>query len=310
MRACLAIALFGLLALTSGCGLGAIGEQSGDVSLTVTRDFGTSMIVHTTQPEFPERETVMRYTQRDAPDVETRYGGRFVESIDGIASGVSDGARSDWFYFVNGIEADKGAAERKLKAGDRVWWDYRNWDATMRVPAVVGSFPEPFGHGQEGKRYPVRVDCGAGSDEACDRVEQQLEEAGVAGSKAAIGSVVGEKVLRLVVGPWQDVRRDGASQRLEGGPAKSGVYVRPVAKGGAFAFELLDEAGDTVRTLGPGAGLVAATRFEEQAPTWVVTGTDEAGLDRAIALLTESVLRNRFALASDGRPIPLPVGAG
>ena len=29
----------------------------------------------------------------------------------------------------------------------------------MRVPAIVGAFPEPMRHGIEGKRLPVRVEC-------------------------------------------------------------------------------------------------------------------------------------------------------
>ena len=57
----------------------------------------------------------------------------------------------------------------------------------------------------------------------------------------------------------------------------------PGAAGEDFALELLDAQGRTVRTLGPGAGLVAATRFEEQQPTWVVSGTDTAGVERAVA---------------------------
>jgi hypothetical protein len=62
-----------------------------------------------------------------------------------------------------------------------------------------------------------------------------------------------------------------------------------------------------VQTLGSGTGIVAATRFEEQQPTWTVTGTDEAGLDRAVRLLDARVLRNRYAVAATlGGPLGLP----
>ena len=46
-----------------------------------------------------------------------------------------------------------------MRGGDRVWWDRHDWSAATRVPAVVGSFPEPFVHGIDGKRLPVRVEC-------------------------------------------------------------------------------------------------------------------------------------------------------
>jgi hypothetical protein len=56
---------------------------------------------------------------------------------------------------------------------------------------------------------------------------------------------------------------------------------------------------------------VAATRFEEQQPTWVVTGTDRRGLDAAVRLLTPRLLRDRFAVATlDGQVQPLPVEPG
>ena len=78
-------------------------------------------------------------------DIETTYGGRYVQSIAGIDGSIS--SRHDWFYFVNGIEGDRSAAEVRLRSGDIEWWDYRSWAKQMRQPVVVGAFPEPFRHG-------------------------------------------------------------------------------------------------------------------------------------------------------------------
>ena len=77
-------------------------------------------------------------------EIETRYGGGFVQSIEGVAGGTEDGRRLDWFFYVNGIESPVGSAERRVAGGDRIWWDHRDWTDAMRVPAVVGSWPEPF----------------------------------------------------------------------------------------------------------------------------------------------------------------------
>ena len=87
----------------------------------------------------------------------TRYGGGFVQSIDGLAGSQSGGRSSDWFFYVNGIESPIGSAQFDLSGGDRIWWDYRDWTAAMRVPAVVGSWPEPFVHGFQGKRYRAAI---------------------------------------------------------------------------------------------------------------------------------------------------------
>jgi hypothetical protein len=88
----------------------------------------------------------------------------------------------------------------------------------------------------------------------------------------------------------------------------SGVYARPRGSGSGARIELLDARGDVARTLGPGDGLVAATRYEEQQPTWVVVGTDAAGVRAAVDAFEEGVLRDRFAVAvRRDRTVPLPV---
>jgi hypothetical protein len=308
-RVLLSAVLLALLSLVAAsCSINA-GQEKGPARLLVTRDFGERRVLTATENPIESGETAMRLLLRNAR-IKTRYGGRFVNDVKGIASKTQGGRRFDWFYYVNGIEADVGAAERKVEGNDRVWWDYHDWTSAMRVPAVVGSFPEPFAHGSEGKRYPVRIDCGQGEADACNRVSDKLQAAGIAPSTSAIGAPAGKEVLRLVVGKWSEVRQDAASEQIEKGPDESGVFARfnPIGQSGSYDLALLDPQTRTARTLGPGAGLVAATRFQDQAPTWVVAGTDSAGLGRAIALLEQRTLESRFALAtSGGAPIPLPL---
>jgi hypothetical protein len=135
-----------LLCLVAGlAGCGGSGD-GGEATLWVTRDRGAEVIVETS---VPAGVTAMQALRSEA-DVDTAFGGRFVRSIEGVA-GDADGRR-DWFFFVNGIEADRGAAEYRLRAGDVLWWDYRSWAGEdMREPVVVGAFPEPFLHGYGGK---------------------------------------------------------------------------------------------------------------------------------------------------------------
>jgi hypothetical protein len=102
----------------------------------------------------PAGLTAMQALDRVA-EVKTRYGGRFVQSVDGLDGDIT--RRRDWFYFVNGIEADIGAAEYRLHDGDVEWWDFRSWKKRMREPVVVGAFPEPFLHGFGGETHPTLV---------------------------------------------------------------------------------------------------------------------------------------------------------
>jgi Domain of unknown function (DUF4430) len=296
--------LASVLALLPGCGFGE-GETTGDVTLTVTRDFGLERIGEGMQKAAREGDTVMRLLQRGY-DIDTRYGGGFVQSIDGVAGGREEGRQVDWFYYVNGIEAPVGAAERRVAAGERVWWDHHAWEAAQRIPAVVGSYPEPFVSGSEGKRFPVRLVC-AGAERSCDEVETRLEDAGAdAVGRSVIEQSPGEEVLRVIVGRWADVRRDSVARRLERGPGTSGVFVRPAPSGTELV--LLDTAARPVRTLRAGAGLVAATGVEAQAPTWIVTGTDDVGVAAAAAALTEERLSEHFAVAVEaGQDVPLPI---
>jgi hypothetical protein len=294
-----------LLAALPGCGFGE-GESTGEVTLTVTRDFGVERVGEGTREGANEGDTVMRLLQRGF-DVATRYGGGFVQSIDGVSGGREDGRQVDWFYYVNGIEAPIGSAERRVADGERVWWDHHPWDVAQRIPAVVGSYPEPFRSGLEGKRFPVRLVCLGSAGRSCDEVETRLQDAGVSAlSRSVLEQSPGEEVARVIVGRWADVRRDGIARRLERGPAASGVFARPAPSGAELV--VLDTAGRPVRTLRAGAGLVAATAVEAQGPTWFVTGTDEVGVAAAAAALTEDRLQDRFAVAIDaGTDVPLPI---
>ncbi|MEA2318723.1 MAG: hypothetical protein QOD44_2912 [Solirubrobacteraceae bacterium] len=304
------LVLCALLVALAGCGVGAGDAPKGaGTRLTVSRDFGAERMGASEQKAIPAGETVMRLLQRRFK-VDTRYGGGFVQEIDGVGGGRRGGRPVDWFFYVNGIEADRGAAARRLAPGDRVWWDHHDWGAAMRVPAVVGSYPAPFVSSSKGKRVPVRIDCGAGAQRACREVQTRLQKAGAqVGGTSIIGQEASRGVLRVLVGRWSEVRRDPAARRIEGGPKLSGVYARPSATGDRI--ELLDARGSAVRTLAAGSGLVAATSFLDQQPTWFVAGTDDAGVGAAAAALDEARLNDHFAVAvSDNREVPLPVRGG
>jgi hypothetical protein len=291
----------------SGCGFGAGGSSGGKVTVTVSRDFGRSQMAPTRSEAATDGETVMRLLQRNFA-VKTRFGGGFVQEIDGVSGGEAKGRKVDWFYYVNGVEASEGAADHKLSPGDRVWWDHHDWGSAQRIPAVVGAFPEPFTSGLDGKKLPVRLVCMGEAGRSCDEVEERLNEAGIRTlARSSLEQSVG-KVLRVIVGSWQDVRKDIAARQLEAGPQASGVFAKPDPSGTKIA--LLDSSGQVDKTLGAASGLVAATSFADQEPTWLVTGTDEVGVAAAAAAMTEDQLRDRFALAIEaGKGVPLPIEA-
>lgn len=303
-RVRIVLAALAVVLACGGCGLGPGAAHKGGVSLTVTRGFGSRQIHAVTNSKVPGSETVMRMLERSFT-VSTRYGGGFVQSINGLAPG---GSHNDWFYYVNGVQASKGAASTAVHAGDRIWWDLHDWSATETIPAVVGSFPAPFTSGIAGKRYPVTLECAADVNAACARVTKTLTGLHIPVSSQLLGAGSGTDTLGIVVGTWADIRSQVAAQLIAHGPGASGVYAH--FSGPRGDLELLDPGGHVARTLGAGSGLIAATADQNAVPTWMVTGTDAAGVTAAAAALTPQALHDHFALAVQGaQRVPVPVRA-
>lgn len=299
--AAFAAAVAATLALAA-CGLGA-GATPTAVSLTVTRDFGAQPVRPSGPLKVVGQETVMSLLLRNY-SVQTEYGGGFVQSIDGHAGDPSASPPVAWFYYVNGVEAPKGAAATNVYPGDRIWWDLHDWSAAESVPAVVGSFPQPFLSGIDGKRYPVRVECTESAQSACQTVAATLQRAGVPAALAGISQGAKPETLRVLVGPVGEIDFEGAVRALAEGPQTSGVYARLTGS----SLTTLDESGTPVHKYGAGAGLIAATQQGNEPPLWIVTGTDPAGAALAARHFNAATLRDRFAVALTPQgPQALPV---
>jgi hypothetical protein len=295
----LATAGCALALVIAGCGLGA-GPGRSDVGVTVTRDFGDHQIASRFEPTIPGSETVLQLLERHFR-IGTEYGGGFIDSINGFAGSSSSG-HYDWFYFVNGVLAPAGAGTTNVHNGDRIWWDLHDWVENDGVPAVVGSYPDPFLSGVGGRRYPTRVECVAGFAVACGHVDRSLARLGIHARGPGVGDA-----LRVVVGPWSVLASTPLGALLAGGPKNSGVYAYFSDAGGVL--DLLNPHGATARVLRTDAGLIAATVASGSTlPIWFVTGTDTAGVDAAAAAFNVSRLHDHFALAVDaGGSLPIPL---
>lgn len=159
-----------LVALLAAALLAACGgeERAGTATLWVTREAGQRVLL---TAEVDAGQTAMQALDRES-ELETRYGGRYVQAVNGVAGSLGRGL--DWFYFVNGFEGDRSAAEYRLRDGDVVWFDYRSWRRQMRVPVVVGAFPEPFVHGYAGDRRETAVRYASSELEADARAVARL----------------------------------------------------------------------------------------------------------------------------------------
>jgi hypothetical protein len=262
--------LLGAALLLAGCGVGQTGHQA-PVEVTITRDLGTVVV-------------------REA---QAKSGAK----LGALLRGQPGGQR-----WVNGVAA---RADTTVHGGDRVWADVAA--AGVHTPAVVGSFPEPFRHGIDGKRLPVRIECADARGPACRAVADGLAALDIPAARGGLQTARAPETLRVLVGPWTALRLDPAANALEHGPRASGVYARMAPDGRTIA--VLSPDGRIARTLGAGSGLVAATKRADERPVWVVTGTDAAGVTSAARAFEHGTLEHRFALAvSKDLPVVLPAG--
>jgi hypothetical protein len=186
-RACALLVLL----LLAGCG--GAGEGEGTAQLWVTRDRGATLLL---EAEVSAGQTVMRALAAEA-EIETRYGGRFLQSLDGLEGDLE--AQRDWFWFLNGYEGDRSAAEYRLRDGDVAWFDYRGWQQPGEARVVVGAFPEPFLHGYAGKTRPAAVRYARGLEELARELGEKVGAASVAPAAAPVPD--GANVLEVRPGP-------------------------------------------------------------------------------------------------------------
>jgi hypothetical protein len=229
---------------------------------------------------------------RSITEVETSYGGRYVQAIDGL-QGSLERAR-DWLFFVNGIESPLGAAEVEVHDGSHVWWDYRRWRGYLHVPVVVGAWPEPFLHGEHGEPPEVAAD------------------APLAGALAEAGAEVveGEADYRVRVGSHADLRtREPAWRRVGGDPQSEGLTLW-IEDGAIRAWDA--EAGRAAAV--PAARAIAVglrARLDPPAgAVLVVAGLDDAAAQAAAERIAREpeVLAGRYAVAFDAEGEPVAAG--
>jgi hypothetical protein len=272
-----------------GAGCGDSGSTGPATSITITRDFGASVIAQTETVDSTPGLTALRQLET-VHKVTTGYGGRYVKSIDATA----EDSDSSWLFYVDGIESKVGATSTRLKPGQVVQWDFHAWANVRTSGAIVGAYPLPL------KTRGVKLICAPAK--ACGQVRKDLTAAGIDVSSTAKD--------RVIVGSWNDIQGfDGVPDLTEPGDT-NGAFASFSKNGKTLIPYAAD--GSAQKALAKSSGLLAAFDSEDGV-VWVATGTDEDASRSAGALLGpgSAKLRNHFAMAIDnGREQALPLGAG
>ena len=239
----------------------------------------------------------MRLLQRDF-EVETRYGGNFVQEIDGLAGGREGGRRVDWFYYVNGIESGVGAGRAQGPARRPDLVGPPRLERHDARPGRGRLLPRAVRVRQRGPQAP-------GPDRLPDRRRRRSRAtrwrrawptpASPTPRARCSSSPPGARCCACSSARG---RRSGATPPpASSSPARPSRACSRGRRGTGDRIDLLDEHGRVDRALGAGGGLLAATRIEAQQPTWIVTGVDATGVSAAAAALTEEELQDHFAIA-------------
>jgi len=284
------LVLLAALALATGCERRSQEAPAADApaaALVVTADYGAQALL---EARVEPGQSLMR-ALRGATEVDTAYGGAFVQAMLGRSGDAS--AMRDWFFYVNGVVGVVSAQDVELADGDAAWWDYRDWGALMQAPAVVGQWPAPFAH-PPGEAPAVAAD---------PPLRAALADAGAQVTER-------DSPWRVRVGASDELaRRDPAWRRALDDPNRAGLTI--TVDGGRIVALSADASG---REPVPGARALAAAVPTGAQPAdgvlMAVAGLDAASAQAAAERIAAdpSLLGLRYAVAFDGDGTPLRAG--
>lgn len=282
------------------------------VTLLVTKDYGREILFNK-KVEIKSEWTVIDLLENNL-EIETKWDGSFVASINGFESenGGLSGKRLDWFYYVNGICADVGAGGYTIKPGEVIWWDYHTWESMgATTSAVIGSYPEPFLHGYGGKVGSTNILSSPENQSLAAQVQKSLEEKGVKVVnmiELSENIIANREVPTIVLGEWNELKKINWLDDFNRAYRKTGACMHFTENG----IELLKNNNEIGQSIEKSAGVVIATGevLGDSSPLWLVIGTDTAGLQQAVNILTknpEKFTRCYNAAIISGEVIGLPI---
>ena len=298
----------------SGTPMPSEATQTDHVRVVVTIEFGAEQLVDQTlllEPEMTALDALRRVA-----DVETAYGGAFVEAIEGVGADgeQGDAGRGDWFYFMNGFLAKESAGQYVLRAGEVEHWDYRGWAFRSMVSATLQSFPTALAMGYNGTISPTIVAYDEAFVREAEGTATFLDTAGVLDVRVL--------PLRAVL----DTDRENSNLVVLGSASASFVQELNLQweRVGLFAqfdgptLRVFTSSGENSAEYGDGVGLIEAMQNPWNPSgmgaceniVLLVTGTDDEGVSAA----AEAVISSRgeaanwpSAIVVDGVLMQVPV---
>lgn len=287
--------------------------HSTSVKVVVTTDFSKEVLLEQTIEIEPGTSAIDALKM--VAKVETKYGGGFINAINGISSEY-EGTRKekkDWFLFINGISSNVGAKDYILRDGDIEHWDFRDWSYRQFIPAIIGDFPQPLLGGYQNKVKPTVIVYGDRFEESARSLVEKLNELGVKETSVQNFGQLTEKSQEQSNLILLGTKDEELISELNDNYNKLGFY----AYFDQEKLVVLDARGEVVSEYVAGSGLIQATQNpwnpkgigSGESVVWVVSGTDEDGVKNAIQALTSRYADFQYAYAvviTEGKIVRVP----
>ncbi|AOT69933.1 DUF4430 domain-containing protein [Geosporobacter ferrireducens] len=275
-----------LVILLGGCSQPE-NQETGTVEIIITRDFGKEKL-HSKTVNLDKDTTVMDVMEKYF-DIETAYGGGFVNGINGLKSGFTDKKnrqKMDWFYYVNGLLAQIGANDYDLLPGDIVIWDYHDWSSDAFMSSIIGAYPNNFVNGFAGNILQTEIQYALEYEEQAKKIDVFLKEQGahtqiMAGIEAHLED---ENKHTIVIGPWEQMIKNDFIKDIYQNKSKAGLYFEIDRKIKALSF-----TGESAGEYEKAAVIVSVPKhYGSTASLWMITGNDENCIQKAAKILYEN----------------------
>jgi len=298
MRKKMIAASLSIMLLMSGCvDNETVQPENPQLKILVTRNYGREILAEKTVAIFGG-DTVMDIMQ-DNFNVETAYGGGFVNVIDGLKSGYTGngssqnkGTKNDWFYYVNGVMAEMGADQYMCEDANTVSWDYHHWGGDMYVKTRISDWPDSMGE------RTVEFAYGPGFEKVAGRISGAAQKAGGKTVESNVESLDMEDFEKdaLFVGTWEDANENEFIREAFENRARAGLYA-VFNDEGLLLFDDNGEAGETSEKGAFAASMQKA--YGSEASLFLIVGNDDAMIEKLVdVFLDKGSMKGAFGIAA------------
>lgn len=284
-------------------------SKNQNVNLIISKDFGSEE-VYDEELEIKKDTSVMEIMEENL-EIETAYGGGFINSINGIKSGFTDSKdkkKVDWFYYVNGNLSQVGAEDYYLNSEDVVIWDYHDWSGENYISSIIGAYPRNFTNGYDGNILKTELRYSNKYKEDSKKLSEFLKTQGVEGIEEKDldeKDIENEEVNTIAIGNWDEVSKISYINDIYNEEV-NGLFFKI-----EDSIKALDYNKKVSKEYKKGAVIAAIPKgYSTGANLWIIIGNDEKSIEDAVKVLYETPekINGKFAaVVSDNEIVNIPV---